>query len=404
MVPKRTRPVATWSASVRWGALSTRDAMWPEKTRSPSVISVPGIRAMTAASVKQRPAFAGSIVRNCATNLVVARPSPAPATMPNRPCVLWIMPTSPKPIVPRSRPANTDDASVRPRDTTAPTSAQNAPTAKCRATEWPGTADTTSPLLATAFTPGHPVVVAAVPRDQSGQSSQQALDRLTHGVQLVQRHVRIERKRQRLPAGHDRALHTITAAARDPLKQRLLVQRGVEVSLRLDALPFQFGADVVAAHAGALADEQNEVVPGAHAVFGRCLRAAAGKLTEPCGVALDQHPTRLDQLVEALQGQEAHRRMHLAHAGGEAEIDHVLAIGRILAVIAHRSESRRQAWIAGADHPAFDRGDDLGRTQREHLARPEGAGFPAAVFRPETLGAVEVHGKSMASPDLEQRV
>src|SRR5215470_3738226 len=207
------------------------------------------------------------------------------------------MPTSPKPIVPRSRPANADDASVKPRDTTAPTSAQNAPTAKCRATEWLGAAERTSSLLVAAITPGCPRVVAAVSGGRSGQSSQHALNRVTNAVQLVQRHVRVQGKRQRLSAGHHRPLHPITPAARDPLKQRLLVQGRIEVSLCLDTLRFQIGADVVAAHAGALADEQDEVVPAAHAVVGRCLRAAAGKLTESWGVSLDQHPTRLLELV-----------------------------------------------------------------------------------------------------------
>src|SRR5215467_6148772 len=191
------------------------------------------------------------------------------------------MPTSPKPTVPRSRAANTDDTSVKLRETTAPTSAQNAPTAKCRATEWLGPAETTSSLFVATITPGRPLVVAAVSGDRSGESSQQVLDRVTDGVQLIQRHVRVQGKRQRLSAGRHRPLHPITAAARDPLKQRLLVQWRIEVSLRLDALRFQVGADVVAAHAGALADEQDEIVPAAHAVVGRCLGAAAGEFTEP---------------------------------------------------------------------------------------------------------------------------
>src|SRR6185369_14844760 len=72
-----------------------------------------------------------------------------------------------------------------------------------------------------------------------GESSQQVLDRLTHAVQLVRRHVRIQRKCQRLSAGNYRSVQAIAAATRNSLKQRLVVQRGIEVSLRLDALRFQ---------------------------------------------------------------------------------------------------------------------------------------------------------------------
>ena len=57
-----------------------------------------------------------------ATYLVAARPRPAPARTPKSPWVLWIMPTSPNPVVPRIRAARTDAAKVKPRETTAPKS------------------------------------------------------------------------------------------------------------------------------------------------------------------------------------------------------------------------------------------------------------------------------------------
>src|SRR4029453_9961085 len=121
------------------------------------------------------------------------------------------MPISPKPVVPRSRPASTDDASVKPRDTTAPTSAQNAPTARRIATESLGPADRTSSLLVTAVTLGFPFAtstpalrvracslsIAVGARTGSGQ---EALDLLAHAVELLWRHVRVQWQSQGLPA------------------------------------------------------------------------------------------------------------------------------------------------------------------------------------------------------------
>src|SRR5260370_39641512 len=104
------------------------------------------------------------------------------------------MPISPKPVGPRSRPATTDDASVRPRDTTAPTSAQNAPIAKCLAVESPaGTAEMVSPLLAALVTAQRRVGIAITPPPGSGQ---QALDLPAHAVDLFRRHVRVQRQGQ----------------------------------------------------------------------------------------------------------------------------------------------------------------------------------------------------------------
>src|SRR6185295_2119710 len=78
-------------------------------------------------------------------------------------------------------PATTEETSVRPRDTTAPTRAQNAPTAKRIGVESPRIAAIAGPLL-----------VAVVTRD----SRQEALDLLAHPVDLLRRHVRVQRQGQ----------------------------------------------------------------------------------------------------------------------------------------------------------------------------------------------------------------
>src|SRR5258707_1274246 len=62
------------------------------------------------------------------------------------------MPTSPNPAVPSILPAITDDASVKPRDTTAPASAQNAPIANLAATDSPEAVDSATSLLVAAST------------------------------------------------------------------------------------------------------------------------------------------------------------------------------------------------------------------------------------------------------------
>src|SRR4029077_8685413 len=231
IVPKRTSPVATCSSAVRCGARSTLDAITPEHARSTNAITAPEISAMVVARVAQRPVFTGSVERNSATNLVAASPSPAPATMPNRPWVLWIMAISPKPVVPRRRPATTDDASVRPRDTTAPTSAQNAPIAKCLAVESPGTAEMDSPLLAALVTAQRRVGIAIRPRPGSGQ---QALDLPAHAVDLFRRHVRVQRQGQGFPARGHGVLHPLAHPMRHAPEEGLLVHRRIEVALGLD--------------------------------------------------------------------------------------------------------------------------------------------------------------------------
>src|ERR1700716_3165929 len=100
------------------------------------------------------------------------------------------MPTSPKPVVPRSRPASTDDASVKLRDTTAPTSAQNAPIAKYIAIESLAMADIACALWVAAITPGPPFTTSTPALRGSGQ---QALDLPAHAVDLFRRHVRVQR-------------------------------------------------------------------------------------------------------------------------------------------------------------------------------------------------------------------
>ncbi len=56
-----------------------------------------------------RPARWGCEERNSATNLVLVTPKPIPASSPNMPTVLWIMPNSPKPATPSARPTRAAD-------------------------------------------------------------------------------------------------------------------------------------------------------------------------------------------------------------------------------------------------------------------------------------------------------
>src|SRR5712664_1661 len=133
------------------------------------------------------------------------------------------MPISPKPVGPRSRPATTDDARVRPRDTTAPTSAQNAPIAKCVASESRGPAEMAS-LLAAVVTAERRVGIAMSPRPGSDQ---QALDLLADAVDLFRRHVRVQRQGQGFPARGHGVLHPLAHPMRHPLEEGLLVDRGI---------------------------------------------------------------------------------------------------------------------------------------------------------------------------------
>src|SRR4029453_17327007 len=143
------------------------------------------------------------------------------------------MPISPKPVVPRSRPASADDASVKPRDTTAPTSAQNAPTGRRIGTESLGPADRTSSLFVTAVTLGIPFAtstpalrvracslsIAVGARTGSGQ---EALDLLAHAVELLWRHVRVQWQSQGLPARRHGLLHPLAHPMCHPSQEGLL--------------------------------------------------------------------------------------------------------------------------------------------------------------------------------------
>src|SRR5262245_48175129 len=165
------------------------------------------------------------------------------------------MPISPKPVVPRSRPASTDDARVKPRDTTAPTSAQNAPTARRIVTESLGPADRTSSLLVTAVACSLSIEVGA----RTG-SAQEALDLLAHAVELFWRHVRVQGQSQGLTARRHRLLHPLAHPMCHPSQEGLLVDRRIEVALGLDPARRQTCVDRVTAGPGPCGNEQHEVV------------------------------------------------------------------------------------------------------------------------------------------------
>src|SRR6266850_2256676 len=148
------------------------------------------------------------------------------------------MPISPKPVVPRSRPATTEETSVRPRDTTAPTRAQNAPTAKRIAVESPRIAAIAGPLLVAVVTRRPPPAAvrsgrgdgatgesgdsSASPSALSPDSGQEALDLLAHPVDLLRRHVRIQRQGQGFPARGDGPLHPVAHPMRHAPEQGLV--------------------------------------------------------------------------------------------------------------------------------------------------------------------------------------
>ena len=76
-----------------------------------------------------RPALAGSLFLNSPRYFVVVMPMPKPATVPKRPTVLWIIPSSPKPCLPNMRPTRIADSSPSPREMSEPASDQKAPLA-----------------------------------------------------------------------------------------------------------------------------------------------------------------------------------------------------------------------------------------------------------------------------------
>src|SRR5882672_4654079 len=203
------------------------------------------------------------------------------------------MPTSPKPVVPRSRPASTDDASVKLRDTTAPTRAQNAPIAKYIAIESLGTADIAWSLLVAAITPGLPFTASTPTLRGSGQ---QALDLLAHPVDLVRRHVRVQRQGQGFPARGHGVLHPLAHPMRHPSQKGLLVDGRIEVALGLDPARREARVHCVPAGPGPCGDEEHEVVPAARPVGRNALHAASREPAEPRPVDLDELLPRLHQL------------------------------------------------------------------------------------------------------------
>src|SRR5258706_14681405 len=160
------------------------------------------------------------------------------------------MPISPKPVVPRSRPATTEETSVRPRDTTAPTRAQNAPTAKRIAVESPRIAAIAGPLLVAVVTRRPPPAAvrsgrgdgatgesgdsSASPSALSPDSGQEALDLLAHPADLLRRHVRIQRQGHALPARGDGPLHPGAHPMRHAPEEGLLMDRRIEGTPGLD--------------------------------------------------------------------------------------------------------------------------------------------------------------------------
>src|SRR5258706_6228359 len=160
------------------------------------------------------------------------------------------MPISPKPVVPRTGPATTEETSVRPRDTTAPTRAQNAPTAKRIAVESPRIAAIAGPLLVAVVTRRPPPAAvrsgrgdgatgesgdsSASPSALSPDSGQEALDLLAHPVDLLRRHVRIQRQGQGFPARGDGPVHPVAHPMRHAPEEGLLMNRRIEVAPGLD--------------------------------------------------------------------------------------------------------------------------------------------------------------------------
>src|SRR5208283_4615611 len=91
---------------------------------------LPERKAADADRAKIRPVRKGSWRRNSETYLVAVKPKPRPAKIPNMPAVLWIIPSAPKPSLPRNRAQTTDAAKKEAREITAPKTDQKAPAAK----------------------------------------------------------------------------------------------------------------------------------------------------------------------------------------------------------------------------------------------------------------------------------
>src|SRR5436190_13609874 len=178
---------------------------------------------------------------------------------------------------------------------------------------------------------------------------------------------------------------------------------GIEIAPRVDVLLPERVDDRVARRRGALVVDLDDDVlivrPVAIVVLEHANRRNAG---ESGAVALVVRAVHVDELLDALEVRDPHRRGDLAHLPVRADRDDVVVAGE--PEVRHQPHLPRERRVIRSDRAAFERVEELRCVKAEDLRRAEVADHHAAARAAECVRRVEEQRELVTLRNARQRL